>query len=173
MWKGNGAWRLPVFEIRWLVSSRPLSKIRTFGKMNHSPYFGQAALSKALQADICDSDSCKSACAGVSRVLHQAALGSVPRSIDAPEVTDAANVGGFVKMMAAAREAGGRRFVYASSSAVYGDDPSVAKSEDRLGAVLSRYALSKLVNEQYAAVFARCYGLNTLKAVYRTTACTV
>jgi UDP-N-acetylglucosamine/UDP-N-acetylgalactosamine 4-epimerase len=198
--------------------------------MNHSPYFGQAALSKALQAapdelwlvtgaagfigshlveallvngvrvrgmdsfvtgfesnlnavrrnvgeeawsrfeflqaDICDSDSCKSACEGVSRVLHQAALGSVPRSIDAPEVTDAANVGGFVKMMAAAREAGVRRFVYASSSAVYGDDPSVAKSEDRLGAVLSPYALSKLVNEQYAAVFARCYGLESVGLRY-------
>jgi UDP-N-acetylglucosamine 4-epimerase len=119
-----------------------------------------------FESDIRDISACREACKGVTRVLHQAALGSVPRSIEHPEATNDANVGGFVNMLTAAKDAGVRRFVYASSSSVYGDDPTLPKQEERLGKVLSPYALSKLVNEQYAAIFARCYGTESIGLRY-------
>ncbi|HEX5477208.1 MAG TPA: SDR family oxidoreductase [Burkholderiales bacterium] len=111
-----------------------------------------------IEGDIRRLDTCREACRGVERVLHQAALGSVPRSIDDPIATTDNNVNGFVNMLVAARDAGVARFVYASSSAVYGDHPVLPRSEPQTGSAVSPYGLSKYVNELYAAVFARCYG---------------
>jgi UDP-N-acetylglucosamine 4-epimerase len=119
-----------------------------------------------IEGDITDPASCCQASRGVDYVLHQAALGSVPRSIEEPLRTNASNVDGFVNMLIAAREAQVQRFVYASSSAVYGDDEALPKTEDQVGAPLSPYALSKLINEQYAAVFARCYGMRSVGLRY-------
>lgn len=102
----------------------------------------------------------------VDIVLHQAALGSVPRSIKNPLMTHEVNVTGFVNMLVAARDAGVRRFVYASSSSVYGDRKELPKREERIGKQLSPYAVSKYANELYAQVFARCYGLETIGLRY-------
>jgi len=112
-----------------------------------------------IEGDIADASVCVKACAGADYVLHQAALGSVPRSIADPQSTNRANVEGFVNMLVAARDAKVRRFVYASSSAVYGDHPGLPKVEDRLGTPLSPYAVTKVVNELYADVFGKIYGL--------------
>lgn len=129
---------------------------------------GEDAWSKfrMIEGDIRSMEDCRAACRGVDLILHQAALGSVPRSLQHPEATNDANVGGFVNMLTAARDAGVKRFVYASSSSVYGDEPNLPKVEERLGNVLSPYALSKLVNEQYAAIFARCYGMECVGMRY-------
>jgi UDP-N-acetylglucosamine 4-epimerase len=116
--------------------------------------------------DIRDIETCREACEGVDIVLHQAALGSVPRSIKDPEATHATNVDGFFNMILAAKDAGIERFVYASSSSIYGDEPNLPKVEDRIGKPLSPYALSKLVNEQTAAVFARTYGFRSIGLRY-------
>jgi UDP-N-acetylglucosamine 4-epimerase len=102
----------------------------------------------------------------VDYVLHQAALGSVPRSIEDPLTTNAANITGFVNMLVAARDAGVRRFVYAASSSTYGDHPDLPKIEERIGNPLSPYAVTKLVNELYAAVFARSYGFKSIGLRY-------
>ena len=102
----------------------------------------------------------------VDIVLHQAALGSVPRSIKDPVSTHEVNVTGFVNMLVATRDAGVRRFVYASSSSVYGDSPVLPKQEDKIGRQLSPYAVSKYTNELYAGVFGRCYGLETIGLRY-------
>lgn len=112
-----------------------------------------------IEGDITDQEVGNRACKGVEFVLHQAALGSVPRSIKEPGVAHHNNVDGFVTMLSAARDAGVLRFVYASSSAVYGDHPALPKVEERIGECLSPYAVSKRVNELYAAVFTRCYGM--------------
>jgi UDP-N-acetylglucosamine 4-epimerase len=119
-----------------------------------------------VEADIRDGEACRLACQGCEIVLHQAALGSVPRSIAMPLATHASNDTGFVNMLVGAREAGVRRFVFASSSSVYGDHPALPKVEDRIGAPLSPYAATKLTNEIYAAVFARTYGLRTIGLRY-------
>jgi UDP-N-acetylglucosamine 4-epimerase len=118
------------------------------------------------EADICDLSACENACRGADYVLHQAALGSVPRSIANPMATTLNNVCGFVNMLWAAREAGVKRFVFASSSSVYGDNSTLPKTEGHVGNSLSPYAVSKLVDELYAAVFARCYGLNSVGLRY-------
>ncbi|SDG67382.1 UDP-N-acetylglucosamine 4-epimerase [Janthinobacterium sp. YR213] len=104
--------------------------------------------------------------AGVDYVLHQAALGSVSRSLEDPLLCHAVNVSGFLNMLAAARDAGVRRFVYAASSATYGDHPALPKVEQHIGAPLSPYALSKYVNELYAQVYARCYAMQTVGLRY-------
>lgn len=119
-----------------------------------------------IEGDIRDVDACRAACAGADHVLHQAALGSVPRSIEDPISSNAANVTGFLNMLVAARDAGVKRFVYASSSSVYGDHPALPKVEANIGEPLSPYALTKLVNEHYARVFARCYGFATIGLRY-------
>lgn len=111
-----------------------------------------------IRGDITDLETCKRACAGADYVLHQAALGSVPRSIDNPIATHQNNVDGFLNMLVAAKEAKVKRFVYASSSSVYGDHPALPRVEHTIGNPLSPYAASKRMNEMYAAVFARCYG---------------
>jgi len=104
--------------------------------------------------------------APVDHVLHEAALGSVPRSIEDPMATHNANVTGFINMLVAARDAGVKSFVYASSSAIYGDHPGLPKVEDEIGAPLSPYALSKWMDEEYAANFARVYGFNSIGLRY-------
>lgn len=121
---------------------------------------------RLVEGDICDTTACSRACDSVDYVLHQAALGSVPRSLVAPLETHAANVTGFVNMLDAARHAKARRFVYASSSAVYGDGPALPKVEDKIGEPLSPYAATKLMNEIYSATFARAYGVETIGLRY-------
>lgn len=119
-----------------------------------------------LDGDIRELDLCQRASQGVDYVLHQAALGSVPRSIAAPADSHASNVTGFLNMLMAARDSGVKRFVYASSSSVYGDDPKLPKVEHRVGHCLSPYAVTKRANELYADVFARCYELETVGLRY-------
>lgn len=126
----------------------------------------QRARHRFVEADIRDLGACREACRGVDVVLHQAALGSVPRSIADPVATNAANVDGFLNMLVAARDAGVSRFVYAASSSTYGDHPGLPKVEDVIGKPLSPYAVTKLVNELYADVFARCYGLASIGLRY-------
>ena len=111
-----------------------------------------------IKGDICDLAACRTACKGVDHVLHQAALGSVPRSIADPVTTNASNITGFLNMLVAAKDAGVARFVYAASSSTYGDHPGLPKVEDVIGKPLSPYAVTKYVNELYADVFARTYG---------------
>ena len=111
-----------------------------------------------IKGDICDLAACRAACDGVDHVLHQAALGSVPRSIADPVTTNASNITGFLNMLVAAKDAGVARFVYAASSSTYGDHPGLPKVEEVIGKPLSPYAVTKYVNELYADVFARTYG---------------
>lgn len=119
-----------------------------------------------LSGDIRDLAACRKACQGVDFVLHQAGLGSVPRSIADPETSHAVNVTGFLNMLMAARDSKIRRFVYASSSSVYGDHPGLPKVEEQTGRVLSPYAATKMANELYAGVFNLCYGLETIGLRY-------
>ncbi|MEM8511302.1 UDP-N-acetylglucosamine 4-epimerase [Massilia sp. MP_M2] len=119
-----------------------------------------------LHGDIRDPHMCRHAVAGVDKVLHQAALGSVPRSIVDPVDTNDANINGFLQMLVAARDAQVTSFVYAASSSTYGDHPGLPKVEERIGKPLSPYALTKYVNELYADVFFRCYGLRTVGLRY-------
>jgi UDP-N-acetylglucosamine 4-epimerase len=113
-----------------------------------------------IEGDIRDPAACGAAVDGVQRVLHQAALGSVPRSIEQPEATHSVNVDGFVNMALAASRAGVQSFVYASSSSVYGDHPALPKVEPQLGRPVSPYAASKRIDEVYAEAFAACYDLH-------------
>jgi len=110
-----------------------------------------------MEADIRDLSTCRKATSGIDYVLHQAALGSVPRSIEDPIITNQANIDGFLNMLVTARDAGVKRFVYAASSSTYGDHPALPKVEDQIGKPLSPYAVTKYVNELYADVFARTY----------------
>ena len=118
------------------------------------------------KGDIRDPASCEEACRGVDYVLHQAALGSVPRSLADPQTTNASNIDGFLNILVAARDAKVKRFVYAASSSTYGDHPDLPKVEDKIGRPLSPYAVTKLVNELYADVFARCYGFASVGLRY-------
>ena len=119
-----------------------------------------------LEGDIRSLATCREACRGVSAVLHEAALGSVPRSIDDPVASTESNVNGFLNMLVAARDEGIERFVYASSSAVYGDDPVLPKVEGRLGRAMSPYGLTKHMDELYAGVFEACYGFRAIGMRY-------
>jgi UDP-N-acetylglucosamine 4-epimerase len=121
---------------------------------------------RLIEGDIRSLDTCREACRGIDVVLHQAALGSVPRSIDRPLATHDNNVNGFLNMLVATREAGIRRLVFASSSAVFGDDPVLPKVEERIGRAASPYGLSKHINELYAGVFAKCYGFEWIGLRY-------
>jgi UDP-N-acetylglucosamine 4-epimerase len=126
----------------------------------------QSASFRMIEGDIRDLDTCRSACEGADYVLHHAALGSVPWSMDDPLRTNAVNVDGFVNMLVAAKDAGIKRFVYASSSAVYGDTPDHPQLEGRLGRPLSPYAASKTINETYALAFQMSYGLQSIGLRY-------
>jgi UDP-N-acetylglucosamine 4-epimerase len=119
-----------------------------------------------VEGDIADEPTARAACSGIDLVLHQAALGSVPRSIADPLATHRANATGFLTMLVAARDAGVRRFVYAASSSTYGDSPTLPKVEDVIGNPLSPYAVTKYLDELYAGVFGRCYGLPTIGLRY-------
>jgi UDP-N-acetylglucosamine/UDP-N-acetylgalactosamine 4-epimerase len=129
---------------------------------------GEAAWSRHrfIEGDIADPQVCLRACEGVEIVLHQAALGSVPRSIKDPLVTHQANATGFLNMLVGAKENGVKRLVYAASSSTYGDSPTLPKVEDVIGRPLSPYAVTKYLNELYADVFGRCYGLSTMGLRY-------
>jgi UDP-N-acetylglucosamine/UDP-N-acetylgalactosamine 4-epimerase len=126
----------------------------------------QWARFRFIKGDIRQIDDCRAACAGVDYVLHQAALGSVPRSLEDPITTNSTNIDGFLNMLVAARDAKVKRFVYAASSSTYGDHPGLPKVEEHIGKPLSPYAVTKLVNEQYADVFARVYGFLTIGLRY-------
>lgn len=121
---------------------------------------------KFYEGDIRNFEDCQTACAGVDYVLHEAALGSVPRSIADPITTNAANITGFLNMLTAARDAEVKSFTYAASSSTYGDHPALPKVEENIGKPLSPYAVTKYVNELYAEVFARTYGFKTIGLRY-------
>lgn len=121
---------------------------------------------KFTKGDIRNLQDCQQACQDVDYVLHQAALGSVPRSVEDPITTNSANITGYLNMLVAARDAKVKRFVYAASSSTYGDHPDLPKVEDKIGKPLSPYAVTKYVNELYADVFARTYGFNTIGLRY-------
>jgi len=139
------------------LSEGKLENIQPFMELNNFDF---------LEGDITDLDTCRKAADGVHYVTHQAALGSVPRSIETPTITNDANVNGFLNMLTAAKDAGVKRFVYASSSSVYGDHPELPKLEANIGNQLSPYAVSKYVNELYSSVFAGCYGFETIGLRY-------
>lgn len=119
-----------------------------------------------IEGDIRDIDTCHAACKGVQHVLHEAALGSVPRSIDDPLLSNSCNITGYLHMLVAARDAGVKSFVYAASSSTYGDSPELPKVEDKIGSPLSPYAVTKYVDELYADVFNRCYGFSSVGLRY-------
>ncbi|MGE0637131.1 MAG: SDR family oxidoreductase [Bacteroidia bacterium] len=127
--------------------------------LNHPNY-------EFVEGSITDYATCLKNCEGIDYVLHQAALGSVPRSIKNPVATNEANVTGFLNMLTAAKDSGVKRFVYASSSSVYGDSPDLPKREEKIGKPLSPYAVSKLVDEFYADVFARTYNMQVIGLRY-------
>lgn len=135
-------------EVRSLVSLEQWKRFRFF------------------DGDICQVDTCNTACKGIDFILHHAALGSVPRSLENPIASHASNVSGFLNMLVAARNAGAKRFVFASSSSVYGDHPDLPKIEDKTGRCLSPYAMTKVADELYADVFAHCYGLSCIGLRY-------
>jgi len=119
-----------------------------------------------IEGDIRDLETCQQACKNADYVLHQAALGSVPRSIEDPIRTNKANIDGYLNMLVAAKDAKVKRFVYAASSSTYGDHPDLPKVEDKIGNPLSPYAVTKVVNELYASVFAKTYGFKVIGLRY-------
>ncbi|NLO49559.1 MAG: SDR family oxidoreductase [Bacteroidales bacterium] len=136
------------------------------GKLNNiRPFFDRSDFT-FIEGDIRDYDTCRKAVEGVDVVLHQAAMGSVPRSIADPVTPNDVNIGGFVNMLTATKEAGVKRFVYAASSSTYGDHPALPKKEDQIGRPLSPYAVTKYVNELYANVFSDLYGIETIGLRY-------
>ena len=154
---------------QWLLKNgnnvRCLDNFSTGKKENLQPFLDHNHFSY-MEGDIRNLDSCKKACDGIDYVLHQAALGSVPRSIKDPITSNEVNVSGFLNMLVAARDAKVKRFVYAASSSTYGDSKSMPKVEDVIGRPLSPYAITKFVNELYADVFAKTYGLETIGLRY-------
>lgn len=121
---------------------------------------------KLIVGDIRNIEDCRKATEGVEYVLHEAALGSVPRSIKDPITTNQVNIDGFLNMLVASRDAGVKRFIFAASSSTYGDSKSLPKVEDVIGRPLSPYAITKYVNELYADVFARTYGMEFIGLRY-------
>lgn len=142
-----------------------LDNFATGHKYNIEPFMKNPRFT-LIEGDIRDAKTCAQACQGMEYVLHEAALGSVPRSIKDPVTTNEVNVGGFLNMIVAARDAGVKRFVYAASSSTYGDSKSLPKVEDVIGKPLSPYAITKYVNELYADVFARTYGMECIGLRY-------
>ncbi len=142
-----------------------LDNLATGFEKNISHHFGKKAFT-FIKGDIRDLETCRNAVKGCDGVLHQAALGSVPRSINDPITSNEVNVSGFVNMLVATRDEGIRRFVYAASSSTYGDSTELPKVEDRIGKPLSPYAVTKYVNELYADVFARTYDMECIGLRY-------
>jgi len=137
---------------------RVLDNLATGFKRNIESYIGQPNF-EFIEGDIRDLDTCNKACEGIDHISHQAALGSVPRSVKDPVTSNEVNVSGFLNVLTAAKDAGVKSFVYASSSAVYGDEPNLPKVEERIGNPLSPYAVTKKTNELYADVFGKLYGM--------------
>lgn len=137
---------------------RVLDNLAT-GRLQNIEAFKTNPAFEFLEGDIRQLSTCRQACEGIDFVSHQAALGSVPRSIKEPFTTNDVNVGGFVNMLTAAKDAGVKKLVYASSSSVYGDEKTLPKTENKIGSQLSPYAVSKYTNELYASVFNKTYGL--------------
>ena len=136
-----------------------LDNFSTGHRENIEPFFTQyPERFRLIEGDIRDMDTCRQAVSGMEYVLHEAALGSVPRSINDPATTNAVNIGGFLNMLLAARDEGIKRFIFAASSSTYGDSTTLPKVEDKIGKPLSPYAITKYVDELYADVFARTYG---------------
>lgn len=144
---------------------RVLDDLSNGFRHNIEPYLSLDSF-EFMEGDITDIDTCHKACDGVDLISHQAALGSVPRSIEFPLNTHAANATGFLNMLVAARDAGVKKMVYASSSSVYGDLKDSPKKEERVGNALSPYAVSKYTNELYAKVFALNYGMKIIGLRY-------
>lgn len=142
-----------------------LDNFATGHRYNIEPFLKNSKF-KLIEGDIRNLDTCKIAVMGVDYVLHQAALGSVPRSINDPITSNEVNVSGFLNMLVAARDAGVKRFIYAASSSTYGDSEALPKVEDVIGKPLSPYAITKYVNELYAEIFSRTYGLETIGLRY-------
>jgi len=142
-----------------------LDNFATSNKINIEQHFSNPDF-KLIEGDIRDYDTCASAVAGIDYVLHQAALGSVPRSIKDPITSNEVNISGFLNMLHASKEAKVKRFVYAASSSTYGDSESLPKVEDIIGKPLSPYAITKYVNELYAEIFGRTYGIETIGLRY-------
>ncbi len=137
---------------------RVFDNLATGRALNIEGFKGNPAF-EFMEGDLRNLEACRAACAGIDYVSHQAALGSVPRSINEPWNTNDVNVGGFVNMITVAKDAGVKKFVYASSSSVYGDEQSLPKVEEKIGKQLSPYAVSKYANELYADVFSKVYGM--------------
>ena len=144
---------------------RVLDNLST-GFLKNIASFSKNPAFEFMEGDIRDLATCQQACEGIDYVSHQAALGSVPRSIKDPITTNNVNITGFLNMLVAVRDTGVKRFVYAASSSTYGDSPSLPKQEDRIGKPLSPYAVTKYVNELYADVFAKTYGIETVGLRY-------
>lgn len=142
-----------------------LDNLSTGNKENIVPFLDLDSFT-FIEGDICDLDTCQKAAEGVDYVLHQAALGSVPRSLNNPIATNEANISGFLNMLLAARDAKVKRFVYAASSSTYGDYKELPKVEDEIGMPLSPYAVTKYVNELYAHVFGLNYGMKIIGLRY-------
>ncbi|WP_396166523.1 SDR family oxidoreductase [Flavobacterium sp.] len=142
-----------------------LDNFSTGHRHNIAPFLSNEKFS-LIEGDIRNLEDCKLAVTGVDYVLHEAALGSVPRSISDPITTNEVNVSGFLNMLTAARDAGVKRFVYAASSSTYGDSEALPKVEENIGKPLSPYAITKYVNELYAEIFSKIYGLETIGLRY-------
>lgn len=144
---------------------RVLDNLSEGRKVNIEAHIGKPNF-EFIEGDITDFDTCAKACEGIDLVTHQAALGSVPRSINNPVATNNVNITGFVNVITAAKDAGVKRFVYASSSSVYGDSKEMPKKEERIGKALSPYAVTKRANELYASVFADTYNMEIIGLRY-------
>ncbi|HQW68558.1 MAG TPA: SDR family oxidoreductase [Flavobacterium sp.] len=142
-----------------------LDNFATGHKYNIEPFLSNQNF-KLIEGDIRNIETCRIAVKDIDYVLHQAALGSVPRSINDPITSNEVNVSGFLNMLTASRDAGVKRFVYAASSSTYGDSESLPKIEDKIGKPLSPYAITKYVNELYADIFSKTYGLETIGLRY-------
>jgi UDP-N-acetylglucosamine 4-epimerase len=142
-----------------------LDNFATGHRYNIAPFLSNDNFT-LLEGDIRDLETCRKAVTDIDYVLHQAALGSVPRSINDPITSNEVNVSGFLNMLVASRDAGVKRFVYAASSSTYGDSESLPKVEETIGKPLSPYAITKYVNELYADIFAKTYGLETIGLRY-------
>jgi len=142
-----------------------LDNFATGHKHNIKPFLDNTNF-KLIEGDIRNLETCKDATLNIDYVLHQAALGSVPRSINDPIATNDVNISGFLNMLVASRDAGIKRFVYAASSSTYGDSERMPKVEETIGKPLSPYAITKYVNELYADIFSKTYGLETIGLRY-------
>lgn len=142
-----------------------LDNFSTGKRENIEPFLSDPNF-RLIEGDIRNMEDCRTAVNGVRHLLHQAALGSVPRSINDPITSNEVNVSGFLNVLIAARDEGIKRVVYAASSSTYGDHPDLPKVEDKIGKPLSPYAITKLVNELYADVFSRLYGIETIGLRY-------